>query len=145
MHYKSNFFKIAPEAMKHMTEMEAYFREQSTLDPILIELIKTRVSQINGCAFCLNSHTKSALSLGESQHRLFLLNAWWETAEFTDKEKAALALAEHLTLVVDKGAPVSMLNTVKEHFTEKEFVDLVLIINQINSWNRLNISVHNDI
>jgi len=142
---KINFFKTAPKGMENILKMETYFHEESTIAPIIRELIKIRVSQINGCAYCLNMHTFDALKIGETPQRIFLLNAWWETELFSEKEKAALNLAEHLTMVASEGAPEEIVKEVLNHFTEREFVDLVLMTTQINTWNRINIATHNDI
>jgi AhpD family alkylhydroperoxidase len=142
---KTNFFEVAPKAMGNLIRMENYFRDESTIDPIIKELIKIRASQINGCAYCLNMHTIDALKIGETQQRIFLVSAWWETELFTPKEKAVLNLTEHITQVSEKGVPTDVLDEVFSFFDEKEFVDLVLMINQINSWNRINIATHNDI
>lgn len=145
MSKRVNFFKIVPQATKIMLEMERYIQEETTIEPILFELIKTRVSQINGCAYCLNMHVIDAVKLGESPRRLHLLNAWRETKLFTDKEKMALELTEQLTFVSTLEVDEDIYEQVLEHFTEKEFADLVIIINQINAWNRINISTHNDV
>lgn len=145
MSKRVNFFKIVPKAMKIMLEVEKYIKEDTTIEPILFELIKTRVSQINGCAYCLNMHTIDAVKLGESPRRLYLLNAWRETNIFTDKEKAALELTEQLTYVSTVEVEEDIYEQTLKHFTEKEFADLVIIINQINAWNRINISTHNDV
>ena len=96
---KTNFFEVAPKAMGNLIRMENYFRDESTIDPIIKELIKIRASQINGCAYCLNMHTIDALKIGETQQRIFLVSAWWETELFTSKEKAVLRLTEHITQV----------------------------------------------
>lgn len=140
-----NFFSIAPKAMKIMLDIEKYIKEDTTIEPILFELIKMRVSQINGCAYCLNMHTIDAVKLGESPRRIYLLNAWRETKLFTDKEKMALELTEQLTFVSTVEVDEDLYEQVLEYFTEKEFADLVVIINQINAWNRINISTHNDV
>lgn len=142
---KTNFFEVAPKAMSNLIKMEGYFQQESTIDPIIKELIKIRVSQINGCAYCLNMHAIDALKVGETQQRIFLTSAWWETELFTAKEKAVLKLAEHITLISEKGVPHDLLEEVLSFFSEKEFVDLVLMITQINTWNRINITTHNDI
>lgn len=142
---KIDFFKSSPKGMNNLLLMETYFHEDSTVEPIIKELIKIRVSQINGCAYCLNMHTIDALKIGETSQRIYLLNAWWETELFTEKEKAALNLAEHLTMISSEGAPEIVIDEALMHFSEKEFVDLVLMITQINTWNRINIAVHNDI
>ncbi len=140
-----NFFQIVPKAMNIYLQIEKYIKEDTTIDPILFELIKTRVSQINGCAYCLNMHTVDALKMGETAQRLFLLSAWQETDLFTNKEKVALELTEQLTYVATGHVDEELYEYVLTEFSEKEFADLVIIINQINAWNRINISTHNDI
>jgi AhpD family alkylhydroperoxidase len=111
----------------------------------LIELVKMRASQINGCAFCLDMHSKDARSKGETEQRLYLLNAWRESPLYSDRERAALAWTEALTLVAETHAPDSDYDTLKEHFTEEEIVKLSMLIVTINGWNRLAIgfrSIH---
>ncbi len=144
MSARFNIFKMAPKAMENMLKMEEYIRTETTIDPILYELIKTRVSQINGCAYCLDMHTKDALKLGETPQRLFLLPAWRETKLFTPKEKIALELSERLTEISMDEIDNDLYQEVLEHFSEKEFVDLVIIIAQINTWNRFNIAAAAD-
>lgn len=144
MSARFNIFKMAPKAMENMLKMEEYIRTETTIDPILYELIKTRVSQINGCAYCLDMHTKDALKLGETPQRLFLLPAWRETKLFTPKEKIALELSERLTEISMDEIDNDLYQEVLEHFSEKEFVDLVIIIAQINTWNRFNIAAASD-
>ncbi len=141
---KIDFFKISPNAMKNLINMEGHFHKESTVDPIIRELIKIRSSQINGCAYCLNMHTVDALKIGETAQRIFLISAWWETDLFTPKEKAVLSLTEHVTLVSD-GVPEEVVEEVMKYFNEAEFVDLILMISQINTWNRINVASHNDI
>ncbi len=141
---KINFFKLSKEGMDNLINMETYLHG-TTLEPKLMELVKIRSSQINGCAYCLNMHTIDALKIGETNQRIFLLNAWDETRLFTDKEKAALELTEKLTLVATNRVSEELLNKVLKHFTKKEFADLVLLISQINVWNRINVSTSNDI
>ncbi len=142
---KVDFFKTAPAGMTNITKMEMYFKDNTAIDPILKELIKTRVSQINGCAYCLNMHTVDALKIGETPQRIFLLNAWRETDLFTPAEKAVLDLAEHVTLISEVGVPEEIVEEVQSYFNDKDFADIMLMIIQINTWNRLNISMHNDI
>lgn len=142
---KINLFKEAPNAMKVMMAMEKYLHEETTIAPLLLELIKTRVSQINGCAYCLDMHVKDALKLGESAQRIYLLPAWRETSLFTPKEKLVLELAERVTLISDYEIDEDLESELLKEFTKKEFVDLLIAIAQINSWNRLNISVHADV
>lgn len=141
---KVDYFKVAPKAMKNLINMENYFQENSKINPLIRELIKIRASQINGCAYCLNMHTIDALKIGETTQRIFLISAWWETDLFTKEEKAVLNLTEHVTLVSD-GVPKEVTEEVLKYFKEDELVELVLMISQINTWNRINIASHNDI
>ncbi|HEY7209801.1 MAG TPA: carboxymuconolactone decarboxylase family protein [Bryobacteraceae bacterium] len=128
------------EIVKAMYALEAPLRN-SGLEPKLRELIKTRASQINGCAYCLDMHTKDARAQGETEQRLYALNAWRETPFYTDRERAALEWTEHLTLIAEKGVPDDLYARVKEHFSDEEIVKLTLAIVQINGYNRLAISV----
>lgn len=141
---KVDYFKVAPKAMNNLINMENYFQENSKINPLIRELIKIRASQINGCAYCLNMHTIDALKIGETAQRIFLISAWWETDLFTKEEKAVLSLTEHVTLVSD-GVPKEVTEEVLKYFKEDELVELVLMISQINTWNRINIASHNDI
>ena len=109
------------------------------IEESLLELVKIRASQINGCAFCLTSHTKAALNLGERVDRITTLPAWRETDWFTDREKAALAWTEALTLVADGGADSEAWSAGRNEFSEEEMVDLTWAIISINAWNRMNI------
>jgi AhpD family alkylhydroperoxidase len=140
MNRKINYKKIAPAAFHALIKSEEYMKG-STLDPKLLELVKIRVSQMNGCAFCLNMHTKDARGLGESEERIYLLNAWRDTKLYSDKEKAALEFAEALTNISSNPVSDDYFENMKALFTEKEIVDLVFAINNINSWNRLNITL----
>ncbi|HZJ82667.1 MAG TPA: carboxymuconolactone decarboxylase family protein [Clostridia bacterium] len=134
------FHDIARDAIKIMLDMEKYIRS-TTIDPKLRELIKIRTSQINGCAHCLDMHTKEAREMGETEKRIYCVSAFKECEFYTDQEKVALELAECITLVSKGGVPDELYNRVREHFDEGQYTDLVLIINQINSWNRLNIAM----
>ena len=115
---------------------------QFHLDPKLRELIKVRVSQINGCGYCLNLHTNEAIKLGETQQRLFTLSAWWETPFFTEEEQAALKLAEEITLIAKEGVTDSTYNKAVAIFGEQKVAQLILAILTINNWNRIAISTH---
>src|SRR5690625_2206747 len=119
-----------------MLEMERYTKTTG-IDRKLRELIKIRASQLNGCAFCLNMHTADARKMGETEQRLYCVAAFRECTFYSDQEKAALELTEHVTLISNMRVPDELYTKVREHFSEKEYVDLVVIINQINSWNRL--------
>jgi len=142
MEQRINYYEIAPEALNIMLEMEKYTKT-TAIERKLRELIKIRASQINGCAYCLNMHTIDARKMGETEQRIYCVSAWRECDFYTDAEKVALELAEHLTLVSAMRVPDDIYNRVREHFSDKEYVDLVIMINQINSWNRLSISMGN--
>jgi AhpD family alkylhydroperoxidase len=131
-----NGFAIAPQAIQKMVELEDILRN-SGLEYSLYELVKMRASQINGCAFCLHMHSKDARAAGETEERLYLLNAWRESSFYTPRERAALAWTEALTQVAQTGAPDADYDGLKPHFSEAEIVNLTLLIGLINSWNRL--------
>lgn len=125
--------------IKAMYALEAPL-QNSGLEPALRELVKTRVSQINGCAFCIDMHTKDARAHGETEQRLYALSAWRETPFFTDRERAALEWAEHLTLIAGRGVPDDLYARVGAQFSEEELAKLTLAVVQINGWNRFAIS-----
>ena len=127
------------EAMKAMYGLEAPLRN-SGLEPGLRELVKTRASQINGCAYCIDMHTKDARAQGETEQRLYGLSAWRETPFYTPRERAALEWTEQLTLIAGKGVPDDLYARTREHFSEVEIVALTLAVVQINGWNRLAIA-----
>jgi AhpD family alkylhydroperoxidase len=131
--------KVQPESFQTLLKLEGYVKK-SGLDYKLWELVKIRASQINGCAFCLDMHTKDARAMGETEQRLYLLNAWREAPFYTDTERAALALTEAVTKISEGGVPNALYEIVREHFDESQFVDLIMAINAINSWNRMAIS-----
>ncbi|MBU6410757.1 MAG: carboxymuconolactone decarboxylase family protein [Verrucomicrobia bacterium] len=133
------YTEVAPDGYKAMAGLEQYVR-RSGLESSLLELVKTRASQMNGCAFCLDMHTKDARAAGETEQRLYTLSAWHETPFFTDRERAALAWTEALTKVADTHVPDDVYELVRKHFSEKELVDLTLAIVAINGWNRLAIA-----
>jgi AhpD family alkylhydroperoxidase len=112
------------------------------LDARLKELIRIRVSQINGCGYCINTHTKDTLELGESMQRLFTLSAWWETPFFTEEEKAVLKLAEQVTHISRGGVTDDVYNTAINILGEKKIAEVIFTIVTINSWNRIAISMH---
>ena len=142
MKQRIDYYNTAPDALKIMMEMEKYTKTTG-LDRKLRELIKIRASQINGCAYCINMHTADARKMGETEQRLFCLTAWRECTFYTDAEKAALELAEYVTLIATKRVPDELYQRVREHYDEKQYVDLVLLINQINNWNRISIAMGN--
>ena len=136
MQTRMNYYKVAPEALKPMLDLEAYLKSCG-LEHSLVELVKTRASQINGCAYCLHMHTRDARAAGETEARLYLLNAWHESQLYTARERAALQWTEALTLVAETHAPDEAYEAVKAQFAEKELVNLTLLITTINAWNRL--------
>ena len=131
--------KAAPGAYKAMLDLEHYL-SQSSIEKPLRELIKMRVSQINGCAYCLDMHSKDARAAGETEQRLYLLNAWREAPFYSDRERAALAWAESLTLIHANHVPDEIYEEARKHFSETELTDLTLVVVTINSWNRLAIA-----
>jgi len=139
MEPRINFYTAAPGATKAMRDLEHYIN-QSGLEPSLRELIKTRASQINGCAYCIDMHTKDARAAGESEQRLYALNAWRETPFYTERERAALEWTETITLIGDGHAPDEVFFRVRQYFGEEELVNLTLAIIAINGWNRLAIA-----
>jgi len=128
-------YDAAPLAMEAKMKVESYINGCG-LDPLLMELVKLRASQINGCAFCLDMHSKAARHHGEAEQRLHVLSAWRESSLFSLRERAALAWTEALTEVSESHAPDSLFNEVRQHFTDAELTHLTLLIGQINSWNR---------
>jgi AhpD family alkylhydroperoxidase len=138
MAQRINCAKAAPEALAAMLGLEKYVRGCGLEQPLL-ELVKTRVSQINGCAYCLDMHTKDARAAGETEQRLYLLPAWRETDFYTPRERAALGWAEAVTKLTDQDVPDAVYEEARRHFDEKALVDLTLAVIAINGWNRLSI------
>ena len=134
-----NFQQAAPDTIKAFIALETQI-QSSGLEQSLIELVKTRASQINGCAYCINMHTQDARKRGETEQRLYLLDAWREAPAYTDRERAALAWTEAVTLVSQTHVPDDVYEETKKHFSEQELVDLTLAVGMINMWNRLAIS-----
>ncbi|HEY0877746.1 MAG TPA: carboxymuconolactone decarboxylase family protein [Zeimonas sp.] len=132
--------KANPQAMAAMRALEAYVRGCG-LEHGLLELVKTRASQINGCAYCIDMHTKDARAAGETEQRLYLLSAWREAPFYSARERAALAWTETLTRI-ERGVPDEDYRLAREQFTERELVDLSIAIIAINGWNRLAIPFH---
>ena len=142
MEKRVDYYSLAPEAIKIMMEMEKYTKT-SGIDRTLRELVKIRASQLNGCAYCINMHTTEARKMGETEQRLYCISAWNDCTFYTDSEKVALELTEHVTLIPNKGVPEALYDRIRNHFSEKEYVNLVILINQINSWNRISIAMGN--
>jgi AhpD family alkylhydroperoxidase len=134
-----NPYQAAPDAMKAVGALESYV-QGSGLEPGLIDLVKTRASQINGCAFCLHMHTSEARRRGETEERLYLLDAWRESPLYSERERAALAWTEAVTLVSQTHVPDAVYEEVRRTFSEEELVKLTVLITAINAWNRIAIS-----
>ena len=130
-----DYFAAAPDTMKGMLDLEKAVKDIG-LEPSLVELVKIRASQINGCAYCIYIHTKAAREIGETEERLYLLDAWRESPLYSDRERAALAWTESLTLISETHAPDGDYETLKAHFTDKERVELTLVISAYNAWKR---------
>lgn len=138
MQSRLNFPRIAPNALKTMFDMEAYLAKRS-LEAWLLHLVKMRASQINGCGYCLDMHSKDARAMGETEQRLYVHDVWREAPFYSARERAALAWTESLTLIADTHAPDDVFNEAREHFSEQELADLTLAIVAINGWNRISI------
>jgi AhpD family alkylhydroperoxidase len=132
--------QISPDGYKALLGVENYVR-QSGLEQRLIELVKMRASQINGCAYCLDMHSRALRKDGESEQRIYLLNAWQESPLYSPRERAALAWTEAVTRIAETAAPDDAYEEARRHFDEKEIVDLTTLIGMINLWNRLAISL----
>ena len=138
--------RIAPSLVSKtiyntLVQYDTQISTQTLLDAVLIELIKVKISQLNGCAYCIDYHAKQATKLGISSQKLLLLNVYQETALFTPKEKAALTWAEALTFVSKTHADDEYYEPLMEYFTEKEIVDLTYLVGLVNVWNRLAIGM----
>jgi AhpD family alkylhydroperoxidase len=131
-----DIMKVAPDALKPMFALENYVNK-SDLERKLIHLVKTRASQINGCAYCLDMHTHEARHDGETEQRLYLLSAWRESPLFSDRERAALEWTEALTLISETQAPDQAYERARAQFSEAELVNLTMLIVAINGWNRV--------
>ncbi len=136
MTQRLDYRQASPGAFQAMLGLEQYSR-QCGLEHSLLELVKTRVSQLNGCAFCLDMHTKDARAAGESEQRLYLLSVWRETDFFSPREQAALAWAEAVTQLGPHGVPDAVYAQAQAEFGDKALVDLTLAVIAINGWNRL--------
>ncbi len=140
---RMEYWKVSPGAFKAMSSLEAYFRE-SGLDKPLLHMIKLRASQINGCAYCIDMHWKDARAAGETEQRLYGLDAWRESPYYNDRERAALQWTEALTNITDGHAPDAVYDAVRAHFSDRELVDLTWAIAAINAWNRVAISMRSE-
>lgn len=140
MEARIDAMKAAPAAYKAMLGLETYIRKESRLEPSLLELVKMRASQINGCAFCIDMHSKDARAAGETEQRLYALDAWRETPFFTDRERAALAWTEAVTRITEGHVPDDVYQQARQRFSDEELVNLTLAVVAINGWNRLAIA-----
>jgi AhpD family alkylhydroperoxidase len=141
MEARLNAQQVSPAAYTAMVGLETFVRKASKLEPSLVELVRMRASQINGCAYCIDMHSKDARGEGETEQRLYALNAWRETPFFTARERAALAWTEALTLISEGHAPDDVYQLVKQSFSDEELVNLTVAVIAINGWNRLAISL----
>ena len=143
MSERINYAKVTPEGYRAMSGLERYVRG-SGLEPSLLELVKLRASQINGCAYCIDMHWKDARARGESEQRLYGLMAWRESPYYTERERAALAWTEAVTLIADSHVPDELYEQVRQSFNETELANLTFALVAINGWNRLAISLRTE-
>ena len=139
-----NFKKVSPAAYRAQFGLED-FVHNSGLDPKLLELVKIRASQLNRCAYCIDMHTKDARAAGETEQRIYMLNAWEESPFYSERERAALEWTETLTLLAERGAPDNVFERVRKHFSDEEMVKLTMAIVAINGWNRLEVGFRGDV
>jgi AhpD family alkylhydroperoxidase len=141
MEQRLNFFAKGQNAMKALFGLGAYLAK-SPVEGYLLDLVYFRVSQINGCAYCLDMHSKDLRAYGETEQRLYMLNAWREAPMYTDRERAALAWAEAVTKLTDNNVPNEVYQQALKQFSPEELVDLTLAVTTINTYNRINIAFH---
>jgi len=139
MKVRLNYAKTAPGVYEAMEALDQYLRNSGVEEPLL-HLVRLRASQINGCAYCLDMHMKDLVALGEKEQRLYTLDAWQECPWYTQRERAALAWTEAVTLVADGHVPDAVYQEARAQFSEKELSDLTLAVATINAWNRLSIA-----
>ncbi len=144
MTQRIKYTNVSPSVWKAMFGLQAAI-DHSGLERSLVKLVEVRASQINGCAHCIEMHTKDAKAEGESDERLHLLNAWREAPYYSDRERAALLWCETLTLIAEHGVPDDVFEEVHEHFSDEELVNLTLAIVTINGWNRFAIGFRADV
>ncbi len=134
-----NFKKLVPAAYRAMLALETYVHHSGLEEPLL-ELVKMRASQINGCAYCLDMHSKDARAAGETEQRLYVLSGWHEAPFYSERERAALAWTEAVTMVSQTRVPEDVYELTRKHFSNEELVNLTMAIVAINGWNRLEVS-----
>ena len=137
-------YTAAVEALRGMYQVEHYIHH-SGLEESLVHLVKMRASQINGCAYCCDMHSKDARAIGETEQRLYLLSAWEESPFYSDRERAALALTEAVTKITEGHVPDAVWETAKQHFSEQELLALLYTLTTINAWNRLAITTRAEV
>ncbi len=141
MEKRIDYATVSPEAYQLMLQFEKYCKRVG-FDKKLIELIKIRVSQINGCGYCLDMHTKVARMYGETEQRIYCLSVWRESPFYTEEERIVLELAEAVTEIGKHGVSDDLYHRVRKVYNEKQYVDLIYIMNTINSWNRISIAMN---
>ncbi len=143
MQQRIDYVKVAPGVVHAMLGLERYLHSCGLEEP-LIHLIKLRASQVNGCAYCIDMHWKDLKSIGETDQRLYSLDAWEETPFYSERERAALAWTEAVTRITEGHVPDELYERVRRYFSEKELADLTLAVATINAWNRLSISMRTE-
>ena len=143
MEQRFDYAKTSPAASRAMYGLETFVKGCGLEKPLL-ELVKMRASQINGCAYCLDMHSKDARAAGETEQRLYVLNAWREAPFYTDRERAALEWTEAVTLISENHVPDEIYERVKKQFTDQELMNLTIAVITINGWNRLAISFRSE-
>ena len=139
-----DFKAIPAEALRGLYALEHYLHA-SGLDAGLLHMVKMRASQINGCAYCLDMHSKDARALGETEQRLYLLDAWEESPSYSDRERAALALTDAMTRITEGHVPDEVFERARAQFSEPELIALIFAVTTINAWNRLAITVRSEV
>ena len=141
MKQRINYYEKGFKAIRPLFSLGAYL-SKSPVEQSLLDLLAFRVSQINGCAYCLDMHSKDLRAHGETEQRLYMLDAWREAPVYTDRERAALAWAEAVTKLENKNVPDDVYEEALHQFSEEELIDLTMAVIGINSWNRLNVAFH---
>jgi AhpD family alkylhydroperoxidase len=144
MTQRLSYARVAPEAYEAMRALEAYVKSTGLERPLL-ELIRLRASYVNGCAYCVDMHTKDARAAGETEQRLFAVPVWRETPFFTPRERAGLAWSEAVTELAPAGVSDELYHEAREHFSESELVQLTMAVIAINGWNRLAVAFRSDV
>ena len=144
MRAQLSYGKVAPKIYEAMDALDQYLNNDSSLDEGILNMIRLRASQLNGCAYCIDMHWKDLRAIGEGEQRLYGLDAWRESPYYTDRERAALAWTEAVTLITTDHVPERLYDEARSHFSAKELSDLTLAIATINAWNRLAIPARLD-